>query len=152
MRFTIELKLQGVVARTNDDGRRLSADDGFDGSASNVTSSFTSDLSSKVHSHTCTQPTTLSPDEEDHGTAGLLITLQNGINKNWCAAAAPLHLLLRGPRVLAVGANAMGAAATALLRRILIVVVVVVVLVVVLVDLRASSGDEQQQQQRQWQR
>ena len=37
VRFTIEIKLQGVVARSNDDGRRLSTDDGFDGSARNLT-------------------------------------------------------------------------------------------------------------------
>ena len=46
--FTLEMRLAGVVARSSD--RRLREDDGYDGSAANLTSSFVSDLNSAASS------------------------------------------------------------------------------------------------------
>merc|ERR1712070_13900 len=46
--FTLEMRLTGIVARSSD--RRLGEEDGYDGSAANLTSSFVSDLNSAASS------------------------------------------------------------------------------------------------------
>ena len=46
--FTLEMRLAGIVARSSD--RRLGEEDGYDGSAANLTSSFVSDLNSAASS------------------------------------------------------------------------------------------------------